>query len=99
MKLSEYFGPNYEFAEKQALIVRVHALVVAESLSGWEAETLEQAWRLGQMESGDTPCKGARAYLLHNGLLCQTCWKGNDYTFSVTYPLGFQVLRALSVVE
>jgi hypothetical protein len=99
MNITEYFGANCEFSEEKDLIESVKALVLAEGLSGWEIETLGKAWNDGLMESGDTPSKGARATLLSKGILCQTCWKNNDYSFSVTYPLGYKVWKALKVVN
>ena len=97
MKLKDYFGPNCEFSEHEDLITDVQALLAAQELSGAEIDTLEFCYRVGMMESGDTPSKGGRAMLLNKGILCQTCWKNNDYTFSVTYPYGYKVYQALSV--
>ena len=97
MKLSEYFGVNFEHSEKCDLIGDIKALLIARSLSGWEIDTLNVAWDKGVMESGDTPCKSSREQLLDKGVLCQTCCKKNDYTFSVTYPLGYKVYQALSI--
>ena len=97
VKLKEYFGVNVEFSEPEDVLMKVQALLLAEDLSGQEIETLQKAWSDGLMESGDTPCKGARGSLLRKGILCQTCHARCDYTFSVTYPLGYQVHQALQV--
>jgi len=97
MNIKDYFGVNVEFEDKDDLICKVQSLVVAENLSGGEKDTLLAAWRSGLMESGDTPSKGARSELIDKGLLCQTAWEKNNYTFSVTYPLGYQVVQALQV--
>ena len=99
MNVYGYFEPNYEFADKQELINKVNALVVASELTSAEIETVDRAWQDGMMESGDTPSKSARADLLAKGILCQTCWENNNYTFSVSYPFGYQVMRALTFLE
>lgn len=98
MNIKEYFGPNFEFGDLSELVQDIDALMLAESLTSGERDTLAEAWEKGLMESGDTPSKVARETLLQKKILCQTCWERNDYAFSVTYPLGWKVWRALSVV-
>lgn len=99
MKFKEYFGANYEFSEPEDLILQVKAMILAESLSGAEIDTLNRAWDVGLMESGDTPSKIGRASLVEKGILSINSWKENDYAFSVTYPLGYHVFRALSLKD
>lgn len=98
MKLSEYFGVNFEHAEEEDLHRKIKAIGLAESLDGGEIDTLLRAHNLGLMESGDTPCKSGRGSLLKKGILCQTCSTQSDYAFSVTYPLGFEVIKAMTVL-
>jgi hypothetical protein len=97
MNLKEYFGVNFEHEDEDDLRMKVKALIVSQSLGGSEIDTLEKAYRVGLMESGDVPSKGGRASLLGKEILCQTCWKENNYTFSVTYPFGHAVVQALLV--
>lgn len=97
MKRREYFGANFEYGEKAELILKIEAMIIAEELSDAAFDTLMRAWSDGMMESGETPSKNGRAELLEKGVLCQTCGLKSDYAFSVTYPLGYQVYRALII--
>ena len=99
MKLSEFFGANFEHADEEDLHRKIKALGLAESLDGGEIDTLLRAHDLGLMESGDTPCKGSRGSLIKKGILCQTCSKQSSYAFSVTFPLGAEVIQAMSVIK
>jgi hypothetical protein len=98
MTLREYFGVNFEHAEVEDLHLKIKAIGLAETLDGGEIDTLLRTHHEGLMDSGDTPSKAGRASLLEKGIICQTCWKKNDYTFSVTYPLGYEVINAMSVL-
>tara|TARA_R110000824_G_scaffold230696_2_gene418368 strand:- start:207 stop:512 length:306 start_codon:yes stop_codon:yes gene_type:complete len=96
--LQDYFGVSLECAEQEDIIRDINALILASELTGGEAETLLYAFSVGQMDSGDTPSKVGRGDLLGKGILCQTCSAENDYTFSVTYPLGCRVIDALKLL-
>lgn len=97
MKIKDYFGVNYEYSDSDDLLRNVSALITAQELTGAEIDTLAHCWEVGMMESGETPSKEGRGKLLQKGILCQTCWRKNDFAFSVTYPFGYKVYQALSV--
>lgn len=98
MSIKDYFGVNFEYLDKADLILKIEAIIIAESLSSQAIDTMAKAMR-GPMESGDTPSKEGRGELLEEGVLCQTCSKDSDYTFSVTYPMGCYVWKALDIVK
>lgn len=99
MSLLKYFKSNDRNADFSGLILEVDALIAAESLDGGEIDTLEAAWRIGIMDSGDTPSKSGRLSLLQKGVLCQTCYADNHYGFSISYPFGYKVYNALKAVQ
>lgn len=93
------FNINPEYEDPEDIKLKEKAMNIAKNLSGHELDTLHRAWSDGLMESGSTPSKDGRALLLKKGVLCQTAYKGCDYTFSVTYPLGYYVCVAAEIVS
>ena len=94
----EYFCSNSEHAEMGDLLLEVDALILAENLTGAEVDTLEAAWKYGMISSGDCPSKVGRNKLLSKGILCQTSCESEGYAFSVTYPRGYTVYKALQLL-
>lgn len=94
----QYFCSNSEHAEMEDLLLEVNALILAESLTSAEVDTLEAAWKYGMISSGDCPSKVGRNGLLSKGILCQTSCKKEDYAFSVTFPKGYTVYKALQLI-
>ncbi len=97
MSIKDYFGVNWEYSDKDELKLQIKALILASELDSLEWETLDKAYQIGLMSSGDTPSKKSRDSLLDKRLLCQTCSTIEGYAFSVTYPLGYMVLKAMEV--
>lgn len=99
MNFKKYFGANFEYAEREDTLMDIKALIISSDLTSFEIETLHKAFSLGSMESGETPCKESRGSLIEKGLICQTSSKSVEYGFSVTYPLGYKVISALSLLQ
>lgn len=98
MRFKDFFGVNYEHAEKEDIDCKIKALITAQELTGAEVDTLIACYNSNDMTSGDVPSKAGLGRLLDKGVLCQTAHKGNDYSFSVTYPLGFNVIKAMQLI-
>ena len=99
MKLSDYFGVNFEYAESKELLLKIKALTIAESLTGAEIDVLYSVYNSGIIESGDLPSKLGRTSLVEKGVIVQTCSNLIDYGYSVSYPLGFRVIKARSILS
>ncbi len=96
---NDFFGRSLEFREKEDLVIACKAICLAEKLSGAEIDTLRQCFKAGVMDSGGTPSKSGRDSLIAKGVICQVSSEKVEYGFSVTYPLGFDVLSMLNILS
>lgn len=96
---NDFFGRNIKSSEKEDLVIACKALCLAENLSGAEIDTLRQCFKVGVMDSGGTPSKSGRDGLIVKGVICQVSSEKVEYGFSVTYPLGFDVLTMLNILS
>lgn len=99
MDIREYFGgAEWKYKEMDEIKLKVEALMLAQGLDDGEIGRLSETYKEEFLPS-NTICNKISRSLLSKGLLQSSCYEGQESSFMycVTYPLGYEVIRALHV--
>ena len=87
-----------ELSTKNEIVEACELIILAQSLSSGERDTLRAAYILGPLWDGDVPSKAARDNLLENGIIEKVIVKGEGGFNACTYK-GADVYELMTAIQ